>query len=52
MIVGGEKLVYTPDFVMAAVGDKIKFNFMAKNHTVTQSTFDKPCVKMPEGVFP
>ncbi|KAI9887599.1 MAG: hypothetical protein M1823_000583 [Watsoniomyces obsoletus] len=50
VIVGGNELIYAPDTVAAAVGDKINFVFMAKNHTVTQSTFDKPCVKNPQGV--
>ncbi len=50
VIVGGGELIYTPDTVVAAVGDKINFVFMARNHTVTQSTFDKPCVKNPMGV--
>lgn len=26
------------------------FKFLEKNHTVTQSSFDKPCVKNPKGV--
>lgn len=46
---GSAGLVYTPDTIQAAVGDFIKFNFMDKNHTVTQSTFPKPCVKMAGG---
>lgn len=43
--VGGPgRLFYDPESVMAAVGDIIEFNFMAKNHSVTQSTFAKPCI--------
>ena len=30
--------------------DMVQFNFMAKNHTVTQSTFPKPCNKMMGGI--
>lgn len=30
--------------------DIVQFNFMAKNHTVTQSTFPKPCNKMMGGI--
>ena len=30
-------------------GDTIAFLFMAKNHTVTQSTFDTPCAKVASG---
>ena len=31
---------------MAAVGDVVQFNFMATNHSVTQSAFNTPCVNM------
>ncbi|GAD95504.1 serine-threonine rich protein, putative [Paecilomyces variotii No. 5] len=49
--VGGDAgLVYTPDSVMAAPGDMIQFNFMSKNHTVTQSSFGEPCKAMEGGV--
>ncbi|OXV09130.1 hypothetical protein Egran_03107 [Elaphomyces granulatus] len=49
--VGGTAgLIYTPDTVNAAVGDMIQFNFMSVNHTVTQSAFTTPCVKMDGGV--
>ena len=34
---------------MAQPGDMIQFNFMSKNHTATQSTFDSPCSKMEAG---
>jgi len=36
-------LKYTPDNLKADVGDKVQFQFIAGNHTVTQSTFDQPC---------
>ena len=49
MVGGSAGLVYTPESVNAAVGDMINFTFMSKNHTVTQSAFDKPCVRMPKG---
>lgn len=46
VIVGGDAgLVYTPSEIVAAVGDVVHFVFMKNNHTVTQSTFDKPCNK-------
>jgi len=51
VIVGGVAgLVYTPSSITANVGDMVEFQFMMKNHTVTQSTFDEPCVKMANGV--
>ncbi|KAF2840760.1 hypothetical protein M501DRAFT_930681 [Patellaria atrata CBS 101060] len=42
--------VYSPESIQAAVGDTVHFIFMQKNHSVTQSTFAKPCVKLPEGI--
>ncbi|KZT09715.1 uncharacterized protein LAESUDRAFT_646411 [Laetiporus sulphureus 93-53] len=36
-------LTYTPSSVNASVGDTLTFEFVAGNHTVTQSTFASPC---------
>ncbi|KAF8073899.1 Cupredoxin [Lyophyllum atratum] len=36
-------LTYNPESVVAKAGDTIAFRFLAKNHTVTQSSFAKPC---------
>ncbi|KAH8117177.1 Cupredoxin [Phellopilus nigrolimitatus] len=36
-------LTYNPSSVNASVGDTIAFQFVAKNHSVTQSTFASPC---------
>ncbi|KAL1944445.1 hypothetical protein VTO73DRAFT_2875 [Trametes versicolor] len=36
-------LTYDPTSVTAANGDTIEFQFLSKNHTVTQSTFASPC---------
>ncbi|KAL8823981.1 MAG: hypothetical protein Q9191_005389, partial [Dirinaria sp. TL-2023a] len=44
---GSAGLIYSPDNVKANKYDMIQFNFMSKNHTVTQSTFPEPCSKMP-----
>ncbi|ESK95240.1 serine-threonine rich [Moniliophthora roreri MCA 2997] len=47
VVVGGnQSLTYSPESVNAKVGDTIQFQFVAKNHTVTQSTFAKPCERM------
>ncbi|KAF9265513.1 hypothetical protein L218DRAFT_859912 [Marasmius fiardii PR-910] len=46
----GSKLLFDPPSVTAAVGDTIKFEFKSKNHSVTQSTFDAPCVFKANGV--
>ncbi|KUJ21609.1 Cupredoxin [Mollisia scopiformis] len=37
-------LAYFPNNIKAAVGDMIQFQFAPNNHTVTQSTFDQPCM--------
>ncbi|KAL8750605.1 MAG: hypothetical protein Q9184_006367 [Pyrenodesmia sp. 2 TL-2023] len=51
VVVGGDAgLVFNPNSVMAAPGDMVEFTFMSMNHTLTQSTFPKPCVKMQGGV--
>lgn len=36
-------LVYTPNNIKANAGEMVQFQFVAGNHTVTQSTFDQPC---------
>jgi len=46
--VGG--LVYSPESVVAAVGDMVIFTFMSQNHTVTQSAFTEPCKKLATGM--
>lgn len=49
--VGGEQgLSYFPQEVEAKVGDMIIFTFYSKNHTVTQSSFDKPCELLDGGM--
>lgn len=51
VIVGGDAgLVYTPEFIYAAVGDVVEFHFLKQNHSITQSTFAKPCVRKPDGI--
>ncbi|PPR04577.1 hypothetical protein CVT24_012030 [Panaeolus cyanescens] len=42
-------LTYQPESVRAMQGDVIKFEFVSKNHTVTQSSFDNPCSFAPGG---
>jgi plastocyanin len=43
-------LTYEPASVTAKAGDIVNFQFMSKNHTVTQSTFTSPCVPKANGV--
>ncbi|KAJ7649560.1 Cupredoxin [Mycena polygramma] len=40
---------YDPPFIMAEAGDTVTFTFNPKNHTVTQSSFDAPCVPLVGG---
>jgi len=42
---GGMRL-FDPTNITAEVGDFVIFEFVAGNHTVTQSTFSAPCVQM------
>lgn len=37
-------LKYWPEKIKAEAGTMVQFQFWAGNHTVTQSTFDNPCV--------
>ncbi|KAF4591028.1 hypothetical protein EYR40_009626 [Pleurotus pulmonarius] len=47
VIVGKDNgLTYDPPFVTAKNGDVVAFQFVSKNHTVTQSTFANPCQRM------
>jgi len=45
----GGKIAYDPEYVTAAVGDIVNFVFHPKNHTVTQSAFETPCVPLYGG---
>ncbi|KAK0706032.1 Cupredoxin [Lasiosphaeria miniovina] len=36
-------LTFSPSTITALVGEMVQFQFVAGNHTVTQSTFDAPC---------
>lgn len=47
---GSAGLIYAPSEIKAAVGDMVVFTFMSANHTVTQSTFEQPCVAMAGGM--
>lgn len=43
VVVGGPSLTFQPANITAQAGDTITFQFMQKNHTVTQSSFANPC---------
>ncbi|KFY15531.1 hypothetical protein V492_01929 [Pseudogymnoascus sp. VKM F-4246] len=42
-------LTFSPNNLQAEVGDMVQFQFGVGNHTVTQSTFDAPCLPMGAG---
>jgi len=42
----GGNLTFTPSNVTAKEGDTIAFQFLAGNHTVTQSSFNDPCTRL------
>lgn len=42
---------FSPDTVNASTGDTIQFNFFPLNHSVVQSSFDKPCQPQSNGIF-
>jgi len=47
VVVGGNgTLAYNPQEIIAAPNDVVVFQFVAKNHTVTQSSFAAPCQKL------
>lgn len=44
-------LVYDPDSITAAVGDKIEFHFFPPTHSVVESSFDTPCSPVNSSAF-
>lgn len=49
--VGEDGLSFVPNTTTAAVGDTIVFKFYPQNHTVTQSSFEKPCEPLSSTSF-
>lgn len=45
----GGKFAFQPEFVNAQAQDTVTFTFAPKNHSVTQSAFDSPCVPLANG---
>jgi len=52
VLVGDSGLDFNPTSVTAAAGDKVIFEFRAKNHTVTQSSFAQPCTFLQTAAGP
>ena len=50
--VGNEEgaLIFEPDAIVASVGDLVNFHFYPINHSVAQSSFEKPCQPLSGGV--
>ena len=50
--VGNEEgaLIFEPDIVIASLKDVINFHFYPINHSVAQSSFEKPCEPLAGGV--
>lgn len=42
-------LKYWPEKITAKPGTMVQFQFWAGNHTVTQSSFDNPCIPLAAG---
>jgi hypothetical protein len=53
VLVGPNKqLIFNPPFIRGVgQGQRIHFDFRAVNHTFTESSFDKPCTKIPGAQF-
>jgi plastocyanin len=48
---GNLSLTFSPDNVVAEIGDYIEFHFNPKNHSIVQSSFDRPCEPLQGGIF-
>lgn len=47
--VAGAGLVYTPNYITAAAGDTVEFQFAQGGHSVTQGYFGTPCTPPTDG---
>ncbi|KAJ3991427.1 hypothetical protein F5050DRAFT_1794247 [Lentinula boryana] len=43
------QLAFGPANISAAIGDIVEFTFLAKNHSVVQSSFSEPCTPLVDG---
>lgn len=48
--VGKSGLTFEPSVIHAVTGDLINFHFWPSNHSIAESTFDKPCQPKSGGV--
>ncbi|OIW34665.1 Cupredoxin [Coniochaeta ligniaria NRRL 30616] len=49
--VGRGGLKFDPDNVVAEIGDVVEWHYLPANHSVAQSSFDKPCRPLNEYAF-
>lgn len=47
----GGQLQFVPETLNAVPGDTVTYHFFAKNHSVTQSSFQDPCHPLSTGGF-
>ncbi|KAB5551036.1 plastocyanin-like domain-containing protein [Coniochaeta sp. 2T2.1] len=49
--VGRGGLKFDPDNVVAQIGDVVEWHYLPANHSVAQSSFDRPCQPLNEHAF-
>ena len=50
-VTAGSNLRFDPENIVAETGDIVEWHFLARNHSVAQSSFDRPCVPAEENSF-
>ncbi|KAL2838799.1 hypothetical protein BJY01DRAFT_250774 [Aspergillus pseudoustus] len=46
----GNSLTFSPDNVVAEIGDVVEWHFLPANHSVAQSNFANPCVPLDDDI--
>ncbi|KAL2067671.1 hypothetical protein VTL71DRAFT_15767 [Oculimacula yallundae] len=49
-VISGQNGAFIPNSVVAKAGDTILFQFTSGNHSITESTFERPCSKLENGI--
>jgi len=49
VVAGRGGLKFEPDNIVAEIGEIVEFHYLPKNHSVAQSSFEKPCVPLDNG---
>ena len=50
-VTAGSNLRFDPENIVAETGDIVEWHFLARNHSVAQSSFDRPCILAEENSF-